>query len=148
MYRFASLFFLLLSITLLASCEKEADPVSTDINKEGLTFKAMTIDYVATAAAADLVSKNGVQQLKKGADGLRTFQYTNTGTAPVVIKSAKGSCGCTVPKYQQEPIAPGASGTIEVRYDTQISGVFTKTVTVVTNGKPEQFTLSIKGVVE
>ncbi len=146
MYR-SALLLLLLPIALLVSCEKETSPSSTETNKEGLTFEATTIDYVVTAATADLVSKNGAQQLKKGADGLRTFKYTNTSQSPVLIKSAQGSCGCTVPKYKQEPIAPGESGFIEVRYDTQITGVFTKTVTVATNGKPAQFVLSIKGVV-
>jgi hypothetical protein len=72
------------------------------------------------------------------------FKFTNTGKEPLVIESAKGSCGCTVPKYPKEPIAPGGTGEIEVVYkpgkqkDRQ-----TKTVTITANTEPRNTTLTI-----
>jgi hypothetical protein len=72
------------------------------------------------------------------------FKFTNTGKEPLVIESAKGSCGCTVPKYPKEPIAPGGTGEIEVVYkpgkqkDRQ-----TKTVSITANTEPRTTTLTI-----
>ena len=46
-----------------------------------------------------------------------TFKFTNVGDAPLVIHQAVASCGCTVPEYSQEPIAPGKTGTVKVTYN-------------------------------
>ena len=81
-------------------------------------------------------------------DPFRFFKFTNTGDAPLVIKHAKGSCGCTVPTYPKEPILPGESAEIKVRYDTKRVGPFTKTVTLTTNEDVEKKILRIKGKVE
>jgi hypothetical protein len=86
--------------------------------------------------------------IDKGADPIRKFKFTNTGNEPLIIKSAKGSCGCTVPTYPQEPIMPGESASIDVRYDTQRVGQFTKTVTLTTNENDGSRTLTIKGEVK
>ena len=93
--------------------------------------------------------------ITQDSEPLRVFKFTNTGTAPLVIASATGSCGCTVPNYPKEPIMPGATSEIEVRYDTHRIGAFTKTVTLNTNAgnnSPDQtvgtFVLRIKGKVD
>ena len=52
--------------------------------------------------------------IKYGADGTCTFEFKNTGNAPLIISNAKGSCGCTVPEWPKEPIAPGAKGSIKI----------------------------------
>lgn len=64
-----------------------------------------------------------------------TFTFTNTGNQPLVIHQAISSCGCTVPEYTMEPIAPGKSGVINVTYNgkTKRPGVFKKSITVHTN---------------
>lgn len=80
------------------------------------------------------------------ADGVREFVFTNTGNEPLVISSAKGSCGCTVPTYPREPIAPGESGKLKVKYDTKRVGKFTKSVTIQSNAVTEPTkVLRIKG---
>jgi hypothetical protein len=86
--------------------------------------------------------------IKKGADPYCTFNLTNTSKEPLVIQSATGSCGCTVPEYQKEPIMPGKTVAIKVRYDTQRVGPFEKQVTVMFQGKDQPAVLKIKGVVE
>jgi len=75
------------------------------------------------------------------------FEFTNTGEAPLVIKDVKTSCGCTVTAYPEEPIAPGASETIEVTYNAKRAGKFTKKVSVYTNVQEEVFALNISGEV-
>lgn len=86
--------------------------------------------------------------IAQGADGNREFTFTNTGNAPLVITSATGSCGCTVPTFPKEPIMPGQKATIKVHYDTQRLGAFNKTVTIVSNAPSGSDVLRIKGTVE
>src|SRR5690554_2152117 len=64
------------------------------------------------------------------ADGTCEFTFKNTGNEPLVISNAKGSCGCTVPSWPREPIAPGQTGSIKVKYDTKKAGIIGKTVTI------------------
>ncbi len=72
-------------------------------------------------------------KIKNGADPYCTFEFTNTGDAPLMISDAKGSCGCTVPEWPKEPIAPGAKSSIKVRYDTKREGPISKNVTIMSN---------------
>lgn len=76
-----------------------------------------------------------------------TFNFTNTGDKPLVINQAVASCGCTVPKYTQKPIAPGQKGSVVVTYNGKGKwpGHFKKTVTVRTNGKVEMVRLYVEG---
>ena len=87
--------------------------------------------------------------IKQGADGVRVFEFKNTGKAPLVISGASSSCGSTVPSWPKEPIAPGASGKIEVKYDTTRVGQIAKTILVNSNAKDTPtVALRIKGKVE
>jgi len=81
-------------------------------------------------------------------NGEYEFKFTNTGTAPLLITLAKGTCGCTVPEWSREPIQPGASSTILVRYDTKRVGVFAKGVTITANTEPSITNIKIKGEVK
>lgn len=64
------------------------------------------------------------------------FPFTNTGDADLVLTSATASCGCTVPKYNKKPVAPGETGTVEVVFDTSgREGMQTKTVVVQSNAE-------------
>lgn len=73
------------------------------------------------------------------------FKFTNTGKTPLTISSAVASCGCTVPSYPKEPVAPGQTGTIDVLFNSKNkTGMNTKTVTVYANTKPDMNTLTFK----
>ncbi len=86
--------------------------------------------------------------IENGADGVCVFTVTNTGNAPLIISTCKGSCGCTVPKCTREPIAPGATSEIQVKYDTKRTGMINKTVTITSNAVNEaRKTVRIKGKV-
>jgi hypothetical protein len=86
--------------------------------------------------------------IAKGSDPYCEFHLTNTSKEPLVIKEAHGSCGCTVPEYPKEPIKPGATVTIKVRYDTNRIGPFEKQVTMTFEGKDQPAVLHIHGKVE
>jgi len=77
------------------------------------------------------------------------FTFTNTGNEPLIISSAKGSCGCTVPEWPKEPIPPGGTGTIDVEFNSKNKpGRQTKTVTIQANTDPNPIRLKIKAEVE
>jgi hypothetical protein len=106
---------------------------ATKIEGAGMVFDSETIDYGTIA---------------HNADGNRKFEFTNNGSKPLIITNTTGSCGCTVPTTPKEPIAPGAKGTIGVKYATDRVGAFTKTVTVTSNAAGQATkVLTIKGTV-
>jgi hypothetical protein len=106
---------------------------SVQAQSANISFEQETIDY---------------GRIAKGSDGVRDFVFTNTGDAPLIITDVKSSCGCTIPKKPDGPIAPGATGTIQVKYDTKRVGPIRKTVTVYTNAENAKVkSLKIKGEV-
>lgn len=84
-----------------------------------------------------------------GGPARHTFTFTNTGNAPLVIINAVASCGCTQPRWEADPVAPGKTGTVRVTYLPEgRPGEFSKTVTVRTNDpKAKKVVLKITGVV-
>ena len=101
------------------------------VDGAGMVFVTETIDYGTVAY---------------NSDGRREFVFTNNGNKPLIITNVQSTCGCTVPTYPKEPIAPGAKGVIGVKYDTSRAGqAFTKTVTLTTNAAVPSKTLTIKG---
>lgn len=108
--------------------------VAPKVQGAGMNFTNETMDYGT---------------IEHKADGNREFVFTNDGTEPLIIMNAQGSCGCTVPTWPKEPIAPGASAKIGVKYDTNRPGPFTKTITLTSNAKetPSKV-LTIKGNVK
>jgi len=66
-------------------------------------------------------------------NGVCVFKITNTGNAPLIISLCKGSCGCTIPSCPEQPIAPGATADITVKFDTKRTGSFHKSVTITSN---------------
>lgn len=97
-----------------------------------IEFKTDTVDY---------------GEIAKGSDGVRVFEFTNTGNAPLVISKVSSSCGCTIPKKPEAPIAPGATGEIQVKYDTNRVGPIRKAITVISNAETPTVILKIKGEV-
>ena len=101
------------------------------VDGAGMVFVTETIDYGTVAY---------------NSDGRREFVFTNNGNKPLIITNVQSTCGCTVPTYPKEPIAPGAKGVIGVKYDTSRAGqAFNKTITLTTNAAQPTKTLTIKG---
>jgi hypothetical protein len=98
-----------------------------------IEFKSETVDY---------------GEIARGADGVRVFEFTNTGNAPLIISKVSSSCGCTIPKKPEEPILPGKTGEIQVKYDTNRPGPIRKAITVISNADTPTKVLKIKGEVK
>ncbi|NMH88582.1 DUF1573 domain-containing protein [Flavivirga algicola] len=97
-----------------------------------IKFESETIDYGT---------------IDKGSNGVRVFKFTNTGDAPLIISKVSSSCGCTIPKKPKDPILPGKTGEIEVKYDTNRVNPIRKTITVISNAETPTVALKIKGLV-
>ncbi len=107
-----------------------------------------TASQVETAGGAEMTFETEVIDygtIPQNANGVRMFKFKNTGTAPLVISNAKGSCGCTVPSWPKAPINPGESGEIKVKYATSRTGPINKSVTVMSNASNPNTVLRIKG---
>ena len=109
---------------------KTDNTVITNPNAAVMTFDDDVIDYGT---------------IEQGADGVREFKFKNTGKEPLIISNATGSCGCTVPTWSKEPILPGKTGVISVKYDTKRLGAINKSVTVTSNATEATKVLRIKG---
>lgn len=87
-------------------------------------------------------------KIKQDSENKYVFKFTNTGKEPMIIETANGSCGCTVPNYPKAPIPPGGTGEIEVVYKPgKQENAQSKTVTVIANTEPKETTLRIKAEV-
>lgn len=117
-------FVLLLFVAMLSFSVKAQDKSAK------IEFKETEIDY---------------GEIEKGSNGVRVFQFTNTGDVPLVISKVRSSCGCTIPKKPEDPVLPGESGEIEVKYDTKRVGPIRKTITVESNADTPTVGLKIKG---
>ena len=98
-----------------------------------IEFKTETVDY---------------GEIEKGSDGVRIFEFTNTGNSPLIISDVRSSCGCTIPKKPEDPIMPGKTGEIQVKYDTNRVGPIRKAITVTSNAQTPTTVLKIKGEVK
>jgi hypothetical protein len=88
-------------------------------------------------------------KIKEGIIATYDFVFTNTGSQPLLLTDVRPSCGCTTPEWPREPIQPGKTGIIHVKYNSAgRPGNFNKSITVVTNIPDKTLVLFIKGNVE
>lgn len=86
--------------------------------------------------------------VNKGSNGKRIIKIQNVGDKPLIISNINTSCGCTVPQWTTEPIAPGKKGEITVTYNTSNVGRFSRTITISSNDeKKPNLPVRIEGVV-
>lgn len=87
--------------------------------------------------------------IEQNSEPFRTLKFKNVGNEPLIIKSARGNCGCTVPTWPREAIMPGESGDLKIKYSTDRVGPINKKVTLTTNETEGENThyISIVGTV-
>ena len=111
---------------------KDVAPPPVNENGPVMELESTVVDYGTIA---------------QNSEPLRKVSFTNTGREPLVISNARGSCGCTVPTWPKEPIMPGESADIEVRYATNRVGPFNKKITLTTNEGGEPKVIKVTGTV-
>ena len=122
-----------------------------------ITFTLSAQSLQSNEVAFDEISSIGVFKfqsdvldygtIKQNSDGNRSFTFKNTGNSPIIISKVKGSCGCTVATKPNQPIMPGETAKIGVKYDTKRVGAFSKSITVSSNASETAKIIRIKGVV-
>jgi hypothetical protein len=153
-----SLVLILLGLNL-TSCGDSTDEASVrEVAREDVTAPAAAPAPAATATADVPAgptttiefeeSEFDFGTIDEGEKVSHTYKFTNTGSEPLIIKDAKGSCGCTVPSWPKDPIAPGATGEMLVEFNSKgKSGSQNKRVTITSNTNPGQTFIQIKGEV-
>lgn len=139
---------LIIGLTFLFACGGDSpsnDEVSTDI----INDPASAMDDAETAEVPKFEFEEKVidfGEISQGEKVKKRYKFKNVGKADLVISDAKGSCGCTVPRWPKQPIRPGQEGEIEVVFDSNgKSGRQHKTVTLIANTKPNTFVIALKG---
>jgi len=129
---------LFLGVGFAANAQETVVP-SIDPNAPEMKFESEVVDYGT---------------VKYDANGVREFKIKNVGKSPLTITNVQGQCSCTAttidgkPGWPQEPILPGKTASIKVKYDTKRPGPFEKNVTITSNAKETSKVVKIKGVVE
>ena len=128
-------------VLLLAACSRDTDrelkqPKAEMINKEQpakITFEETKYMFGKVASGEEMV---------------HAFKFTNDGESPLIITDVQTSCGCTVPEWPKEPIAPGDGGEILVKFSSTFVGPTRKAITIAANTYPETLTkIHIEGEV-
>lgn len=135
----------------LASCEKKSETASTadvgtakqeDLKAADLINNPNTANPEAVSAGPAPVmtfeeKEHDFGNIKAGDVVNYTFKFKNTGKAPLIIESATATCGCTIPNYPKDPVAPGEEGKIDVQFNsTGKSGQQHKVITIRANTQP------------
>ena len=148
------LFLLLLSFSCREETPTESEfptvptegPISSIIRNPVSADKRDTVNIAKLTFAQTEYDFGEVQE---GAKVTHRFPFTNTGNRPLLITDARSTCGCTVPKYPQTPIAPGESDIITVVFDTKgKKGYQRKPVSVTANTYPSVTEVYVKGQVQ
>jgi hypothetical protein len=130
--------FLVAGLALTASAQDQATP-NPDPNAPDMKFESETIDF-------------GV--IDWDSNGIREFKFTNVGKSPLTITAVTAECGCTTTTidgkqgWPAEPILPGKSGVIKIKYDTKRVGRFEKNITITSNSKFAAKKVKIKGEIK
>ncbi len=165
-------FIFLLGLLFLVSCQNEQESSAGETAPE-LTTTDAADDQMQTRTDADVAANHTATSTRPEAprggtttiafdsdivdfgtiqDGEKVtheFTFTNTGDEPLVISNARGSCGCTVPEWERNPVMPGETGSLTVEYDSTNKGgvggkVDTKFVTITANTTPATHRLTVR----
>lgn len=124
-----SIFFLILASLFISRINAQSNPVNST---DSISFEKISIDYGT---------------IKQNSSGECEFRYTVKGKNPVVLTNVISSCGCTTPEWPKNPVNPGETGVIKVKYNTALIGRFYKTISVNSTAANSLVVLNITGEV-
>lgn len=150
---YKKILYLLLPVVLVAGCShhnKEQQGITTDIVNNPLTASDTSINYAKKESPVFYFVEESYNfgTIKQGEKVEHTFKFKNKGETDLVILSAIASCGCTVPKYSKQAIAPGDEDSVHVIFNSEgKEGKINKTITIIANTIPNSKVLTITGEV-
>ncbi|MCF8224373.1 MAG: DUF1573 domain-containing protein [Bacteroidales bacterium] len=121
----------IIALMFLYSCNSNNEQQAKNTGRE-IYFDQSTYDF---------------GEMEEDSDGRYTIEFKNIGDSAIVINRVRSSCGCTIPSWPKKPVEPGESGTIEVRYNTALTGSFMKSVYVYSSAGNSPVKLIVKGKV-
>lgn len=142
--------FLFGVIILLSSCGSSTDEetLTTDIINNPVTAGNTEVDEDKLPHFEFVEEVKDFGTITQGEVVSTSFRFRNVGFSDLIISSAQGSCGCTVPEWPKEPIKPGTEGVIDVTFDSNGKhGMQNKTITLVANTIPNTKVIALKGEV-
>lgn len=142
------LIFAFIACIFLFSCNQRKN----DDSLTGVVNNPLTADATGDASRMPAITFEKTDfdfgRIYDGEKVKCNFRFSNTGKSDLIITSAKGSCGCTVPEYPKNPVRPGESGSITVEFNSSgRKGQQNKTITVSTNAQPPTVVLTIRAMV-
>ena len=139
------LFLAVVAAMVFTSCKEDAsNKVKAENVEEAAVRDAQEVVYPEMSFEQTEFDFGTIEQ---GTNVEHTFTFTNTGNAPLVITNATSSCGCTVPTWTKEPIAPGETGEMLVKFNGSGQNQVTKTVNITANTEAGKEQLKIKAFV-
>lgn len=136
---------IIVSVTL-AACGNEENEISTELIENPNSASEVDPEHMPVITFDNEVFDFG--EIVQGEKVNHSFTFKNTGNNDLLISSAQGSCGCTVPTWPKNPIKPGETGKIDVEFDSNgKQGKQNKTVTLVANTIPNTTVIALKGEV-
>ncbi|WP_306550549.1 DUF1573 domain-containing protein [Daejeonella sp.] len=139
-------FLSIMCLSLLAACTNQNSTVTENSTD---TQELATVASVDTANAPVFKFEKEVYdfgEIKEGEKVTYDFKFKNIGNSPLIISSATATCGCTIPEYPKEPVAPGAEGLIRVVFNSAgKAGMQNKIVSITANTVPSLTELNILG---
>lgn len=141
-----TLFLLSICMVFLLACSSD-EGISTDlINNPSTASGTENTENMPVITFTSEVHNFG--KVVQGETVKHSFTFKNTGKSDLIISSAQGSCGCTVPTWPKKPIKPGEKASIDVEFDTNgKQGKQNKTVTLVANTLPNTTVIAVRGEV-
>ncbi|MND49297.1 hypothetical protein D3C80_402370 [compost metagenome] len=135
------LFLVLAASALLVACKNNSSSSANAASMQVDSSQVTTIKFDEDKYDFGKVAAGEVVE--------HEFKFTNTGKYPLIIKSATASCGCTVPSKPEEPVMPGATASINVKFNSEgRQGLQEKNITIIANTNPSASSLRLFGEVE
>ncbi len=147
------LYLAFISSLVMVSCGQDSKDGERTISSDVVSIDATASGKTATPGSAPMIAfaeaKHNFGKITQGEIVSYSYVFVNNGGSDLVISSAQGSCGCTVPDYPKGAIKAGAQGKVDVKFDSASkSGLVQKTVTLVTNCTPSTVVLTIEATVD
>ncbi len=143
-----SAYLMCVAAALMMACQGNGNKAAGDANGNADSLAADSASICGPRIEFDTAIFN-FGRILQGEQVSTVFKFTNTGDANLIINRVETSCGCTVPEYDRQPVAPGGKGVIRVRFDSDgKEGTQYKTIKVTTNCKDNIFDLVLTGEVE
>lgn len=143
------IFFFLILAGAIVSCQDNAtSKIDASKQKERSVITPDQVDASTDAQMEFEEIEWDFGTIEQGDVVEYSYRFVNTGSDPLIISNARGSCGCTVPEWPRVPVEPGESGVINVKFNSKgKKGKQNKRVTLTTNMVPNKMVLTVKGEV-